>query len=97
LEPNHQVWHHEDSDKLFCEEVDVGEDAPRLILSGLRQHYTKEQMMGRKLLAFCNLKARNIGGIKSHGMVLCASSEDGSKVEFVDPPADAKVLTARHT
>ena len=48
-------------------------------------------VQGKRLLAFCNLKAPNIGGIKSHGMVLCASSADGTKVEFVDPPADAKV------
>ena len=34
-----KVWEHEGSDKLFCEEIDVGEDKPRQIASGLRAYY----------------------------------------------------------
>lgn len=88
------VWVHPDADKLYCEEIDVGEDEPRQIASGLRPHFTLEQMLGQRLLVVSNLKAKNLVGFKSHGMVLCAATakEDGTElVEFVEPPADAVV------
>jgi tRNA-binding EMAP/Myf-like protein len=72
---------------LYCEDIDVGEDEPRKIASGLREYYSLEEMQGRTILVMCNLKARNLVGFKSHGMVCCAKS--GDKVEFVDPPAGA--------
>ncbi len=72
-----KVWLHPEADKLYCEEIDVGEDAPREIASGLREHYTLEQMEGRKVLVVCNLKAAKIVGFTSNGMVLAA------KVRFV--------------
>mmetsp|Transcript_40014 Transcript_40014/g.52678 ORF Transcript_40014/g.52678 Transcript_40014/m.52678 type:complete len:247 (-) Transcript_40014:378-1118(-) len=86
-----KVWHHESADKLFCEEIDVGEPEPRQIASGLRPHYTLDQMQGRKILVLCNLKAANLKGFKSSGMVLCAAAENDATVEFVDPPANANV------
>lgn len=67
-----KVWLHPEADKLYCEEIDVGEDAPREIASGLREHYTLEQMEGRKVLVVCNLKAAKIVGFTSNGMVLAA-------------------------
>jgi len=89
-----KVWVHEKADKLYCEEIDVGEEAPRQIASGLRPHFSLEEMMGQRLLVMSNLKAKNLVGFKSHGMVLCAAAprDDGTeKVEFVEPPAEAKV------
>ena len=89
-----KVWVHEEADKLYCEEIDVGEEAPRQIASGLRPHFSLEEMMGQRLLVMSNLKAKNLVGFKSHGMVLCAvaTNEDGSeKVEFVEPPEGAAV------
>lgn len=88
-----KVCKHETAEKLYCEEIDVGEDAPRAIASGLVPYYSLEQMQDRKLIVVCNLKARNLVGFKSHGMVLCASTVDENgvhRVEFVDPPASAK-------
>ncbi|GMH56268.1 hypothetical protein TrRE_jg4596, partial [Triparma retinervis] len=82
-----KVWPHEGADKLWCEEIDCGEDEPRKICSGLRPFYTEEQMLGHRLLVVANLKAKNLKGFKSHGMVLCAS-KDG-KVQFIEPPEDA--------
>lgn len=73
--------------------IDIGEAEPRAIASGLVPYYTLEEMTGRRLIVVANLKPRNLVGFKSNGMVLCASatSADGStKVEFVDPPANAK-------
>mmetsp|Transcript_4814 Transcript_4814/g.7125 ORF Transcript_4814/g.7125 Transcript_4814/m.7125 type:complete len:238 (-) Transcript_4814:1598-2311(-) len=87
-----KVWVHPDADKLYCEEIDVGEDAPRQIASGLRPHYSEEGMLGRRLLVVSNLKAKNLVGFKSHGMVLCAAEtkEDGTElVEFIEPPEGA--------
>ena len=73
-----KVWIHEKADKLYCEEIDVGEAEPRQIASGLRPHFTAEQMLGQRLLVVSNLKAKNLVGFKSHGMVLCAVSESVS-------------------
>ena len=73
-----KVWYHEDADKLFCEEISCGEDEPRQIASGLRPHFTLEQMQGQRLLVVANLKAKKLVGFKSHGMVLCAAEPDAS-------------------
>jgi len=87
-----KAWMHEEADKLFCEEIDIGEEeGPRLIASGLRAHYNLEDLEGQRVLVLANLKTRKLVGFPSHGMVLCAASEDGSKVEFIEPPADAKI------
>jgi len=89
-----KVWVHPDADKLYCEEINVGEETPRQIASGLRPHFTTEQMLGQRLLVVSNLKPKNLVGFKSHGMVLCAATvlDDGSeKVEFVEPPTDAPI------
>ncbi|OWZ06433.1 Methionine-tRNA ligase, beta subunit [Phytophthora megakarya] len=89
-----KVWKHETADKLYCEEIDVGEDEPRQIASGLVHHYTLEEMQDRSVLVLCNLKPRNLVGFRSHGMVMCAAVplEDGKeKVAFVTPPQGAKV------
>lgn len=86
-----KVWEHEEADKLYCEEIDVGEDEPRSIASGLRPYLKKEDLEGRKVLVLCNLKKRNLVGFPSHGMVLCAANSDHSEVRLVSPPADAKI------
>jgi glutamyl-tRNA synthetase len=86
-----KVWEHEEADKLYCEEIDVGEDEPRQIASGLRPYLAKEDMEGRLCLVLCNLKERKLVGFPSHGMVLCASNADHTNVRLVSPPVDAKV------
>jgi len=86
-----KVWYHPDADKLFCEEIDVGEENPRQIASGLRGHYELSDMQDKKVLVVCNLKAAKIVGFASSGMVLAAKAEDGSKVELVTPPDGAAV------
>lgn len=65
-----KVWNHPEADKLYCEEIDCGEDEPRQIASGLRPYFTLEQMQGQRLLVVSNLKAKNLVRFKSHGMVL---------------------------
>lgn len=87
-----KAWEHEDADKLFCEEIDIGEETgPRQIASGLRAHYNVDDLEGQRVLVLANLKSRKLVGFPSYGMVMCAANEDGSKVEFVEPPADAAI------
>ena len=83
------VTRHETAEKLYCEEIDVGEAEPRPIASGLVPYYSLEQMQNRKVIVICNLPPRKLVGFKSNGMVLCASSEAGG-VEFVDVPVSAQ-------
>lgn len=85
-----KAWEHPQADKLFCEEIDLGEESgPRQIASGLKAYYSVDDLVGRKVLVLANLKARNLVDFSSHGMVLCASS--GDQVKFIDPPAGAQV------
>ena len=92
-----KAWAHPESEKLWCEQIDVGEKdeegnvVPREIASGLRAYYpTADLLEGRSVLVVCNLKEAKLAGFKSNGMVLCASNEDKSDVKFVDPPADSQ-------
>jgi methionine--tRNA ligase beta chain len=87
-----KAWEHPEADKLYCEEIDLGEEGgSRQIASGLKAHYSVEDLEGRKVLVLANLKTRKLLGFPSHGMVLCAASEDGSEVKFVDAPEGAEV------
>lgn len=85
-----KAWEHEGSDKLFCEDVDLGTET-RQIASGLRAFYKLEDLQDRHVLVLCNLKKRNLAGFPSHGMVLCASNADHTAVEFVVPSEGSKV------
>lgn len=87
-----KCWKHETADKLYCEEIDVGEESVRPIASGLFPFYkSADEIQGRKVLVLCNLKPRNLAGYRSNGMVLCASNSDHTQVELVDVPEGAKV------
>ena len=67
---------HPESDKLWVEQLEVGEGSTRKILSGLKMFLSKEQMLDGLCVVFANLKERKIGGIPSNGMVLCASNAE---------------------
>ena len=87
-----KVWEHPAADKLWAEEVDLGETCGvRTICSGLRDHYTADEILGRKVVVVANLKPRAMKGIESQGMVLCGKNSDGSKIEFLDVPEGAEV------
>ncbi|KAM9477249.1 aminoacyl tRNA synthase complex-interacting multifunctional protein 1a isoform 2-T2 [Clarias gariepinus] len=79
---------HPDADSLYVEEVDVGEAAPRTVVSGLVKHIPLEQMQNRMAVLLCNLKPAKMRGVVSQAMVMCASSPD--KVEILDPPSGAE-------
>lgn len=85
-----KAWEHPEAEKLYCEEIDIGEESgPRQIASGLKAYYSVDELIGRKVLVLANLKARKLVGFASHGMVLCASSDEA--VKFIDPPEGAAI------
>lgn len=63
--------------KLLVLSVDLGETSPRTILAGIAQHYTPDEMLGKKIVVVANLAPREMRGITSHGMLLAAG--DGGK------------------
>jgi len=65
---------------LYVEEIDLGEAKPRTIVSGLVKFVPIEELQDRVVVVLANLKPRPLKGIASHGMVLCVSNEDKSKV-----------------
>lgn len=86
-----KVWPHPSADKLFCEHIDVGEQEPRLICSGLVGHYSEDELTGRLVCVATNLKPRPMLGVTSHGMVMCASDSDKKRVELIEPPKDSEL------
>ena len=79
---------HPDADSLYVEQVDVGEPAPRTVVSGLVRFIPVEQMQNRLAVLLCNLKPAKMRGVTSQAMVMCASTPD--KVEILAPPATAQ-------
>lgn len=82
-----KAWKHPEADSLYVEEVDVGEEEPRTICSGLVKYVEEAELQGRDVIVLCNLKPRNMVGIKSNGMLMAASNEDHSVVKLLTPPA----------
>ncbi|GMT24200.1 hypothetical protein PFISCL1PPCAC_15497, partial [Pristionchus fissidentatus] len=79
--------HHPDADSLYVEQIDVGEDSPRTVVSGLVKHIPIDQMQNRLVVVLCNLKPAKMRGVESRAMVMCASSPDKVEVMEVDGSA----------
>ncbi len=67
------------SEKLLKCKVDLGEEKPRQILAGMAQHYTPEEMTGKKIVVVSNLKPRKMMGTESQGMICAASFGEDDK------------------
>ncbi len=76
----------EGADRLYKLTIDVGEE--RQIVAGIKAHYGKEELVGKKIIIVANLEPRTLRGIASHGMLLAASSEDKSTVVLLTPDRD---------
>jgi len=75
----------EKSQKLLLLQVDLGEDSPRQIVSGIAEHITCDELIGKSVIIVANLKPAKIMGVKSFGMLLCGDREDGSlQIAFVE-------------
>jgi len=79
---------HPDADSLYVEEIDLGEEKPRTVISGLVKFIPEEEMQDRMAIILCNLKPSKMRGIMSEAMVMCASTPE--KVEILAPPAGSK-------
>ena len=64
------------SKKLLCSQVRVGSSVKQIV-SGIKAHYTAEEMVGKKVMVLVNLKPATLAGIVSEGMLLCAEDENG--------------------
>ena len=58
----------------------MGEGAPRVVVSGLVKFKSRGEMLGARVVVVANMKPTALRGVRSHAMLLCASSSDGSKV-----------------
>ena len=64
------------SKKLLCSQVKIGSQVKQIV-SGIKQHYSAEEMVGKKVMVLVNLKPATLAGIVSEGMLLCAEDENG--------------------
>ena len=81
------------SKKLLCSQVKIG-STTKQIVSGIRAHYTPEEMVGKKVMVLVNLKPAKLAGVLSEGMLLCAEDAEGN-LALVTPekpmPAGAEI------
>jgi methionyl-tRNA synthetase len=79
----------EGADKLYKLTINLGKElGERTICAGIKQHYSKEELKGKKIIVFTNLAPRKIKGIESKGMLLAAVNEGHSKVVLISPEKD---------
>ena len=71
------------SKKLLCSQVKIGSQVKQIV-SGIRKHYTPEEMVGKKVMVLVNLKPAKLAGVLSEGMLLCAEDAEG-KVCMMTP------------
>lgn len=81
------------SRKLLCSQVKIGSQVKQIV-SGIKAHYTPEEMVGKKVMVLVNLKPAKLAGVLSEGMLLCAEDADG-KLALMTPekpmPAGAEI------
>ncbi len=65
------------STRLYVLQVALGEEKPRQICAGIREHYTPEQLIGKKIIVVSNLAPRKMLGEDSNGMLLAATNPSG--------------------
>lgn len=74
------------SKKLLCSQVKIGSKTYQIV-SGIRKQYSPEEMPGKKVMVLVNLAPREIAGVKSEGMLLCAEGKDG-ELSLMTPEKD---------
>jgi len=76
------------ADKLYKLTLNVGELGERTICAGIKHYYTKDELKGKKIIYFSNLKPRILKGIESQGMLLAASTN--GRVVLIKPKEEIK-------
>lgn len=76
----------EGADKLLKLEVDLGKEiGKRVIIAGIKQHYSKDELKGKQIIVVVNLEPRKMKGLESKGMLLAAVNDDESKIILLSP------------
>jgi len=81
----------EGADKLYKLTLDVGEIGERIVCAGIKEYYSKEELNGKKIIYFSNLKPRVMRGVESQGMLFAASTEGHEKVVLITPEKDIEL------
>lgn len=74
------------SKKLLCSQVKIGSEVKQIV-SGIKQHYSAEEMVGKKVVVVANLKPAKLAGVLSEGMLLCAENAEGN-LSLLTPEKD---------
>ena len=74
-----EVVEHPDADRLYLVKVDTGKEVKQLV-AGIRKFYTKEQLVGRRVIVVNNLEPAVIRGQESQGMILAATDSEGMSI-----------------
>ena len=82
-----EVEDHPDADKLYVLKILVGEEE-KTIVAGVKKHYTKEELVGKKIVVLTNLEPVVLRGVKSEGMLLAASDDSKEKVVLLTSDKD---------
>ncbi|HDB9065329.1 TPA: tRNA-binding protein [Escherichia coli] len=90
-----EVKRHENADKLYIVQVDVGEKTLQTVTS-LVPYYSEEELMGKTVVVLCNLQKAKMRGETSECMLLCAETDDGSESVLLMPermmPAGVRIV-----
>ena len=81
------------SKKLLCSQVRIGNQVKQIV-SGIKQHYSPQEMVGKKVMVLVNLKPAKLAGVLSEGMLLCAEDAEGNYALMVpekEMPAGAEI------
>ncbi|MDP6433450.1 MAG: methionine--tRNA ligase subunit beta [Candidatus Scalindua sp.] len=81
------VEEHPDADKLLVLKIDTGDDEKQLV-AGIKNHYSAEELVGRKIIVVNNLAPAVLRGVESQGMLLAA--RDGDKVVLLTTEKDVE-------
>ena len=82
-----EVDDHPNADRLYVIKVDTGEE--RTIIAGIKESYSKKELIGKKIIVVCNLEEKELRGVLSQGMLLAVDGNEGSSLLTVDK--DAKI------
>ncbi len=85
-----EVNDHQNADKLYVLKIDLG-DEQRTLVAGLKQFYSKDELLNKKIIVLTNLEPKTFRGIESKGMLLAAEKDGTVKFLTVDIENGAKI------
>jgi len=81
-----EVKDHPGADRLWVLTVDTGGGRTKEIVAGIKQHYTREDLLGKQLILVNNMEPATIRGVTSHGMLLAAKDGEALALVTLDKP-----------